>query len=282
MPAIPWTLDSVPGTFEETDIRVFDWLLGYQSRFSIRGDLVELGAYLGKSAILIGRHRREDERFTVCDLFDPAAAGGDGALSRSTFEANYLNFHDRLPEIVQAPSSMICGHVERKSCRFVHVDASRLYDDVSDDLEAARELLGGEGIVAVDGYRGDGSPGVSAAVWEAFAVHGLQPICLTRRKFYGTWGDPGPVQDELAGWLAADFDDWTVTEEMVAGRRIIGLRHRSPSPSQTLPLPEYGTFAPGWTEKAPSRRRKKRKKSLRRRLARKLRNGLVRAIGRGR
>ncbi|MCG5217244.1 class I SAM-dependent methyltransferase [Streptosporangium sp. KLBMP 9127] len=280
MPSAPWTLDGVPGLLDETDTRVLDWSLGYQSRFGIRGDLLELGAYVGKSAILIGRHRRADERFTVCDLFE---SDDDDTLSRTAFEANYLAFHEQLPEIVQGHTALIRDHVERKSCRFVHVDASTLYDDVNDDLEAAKELLDGEGIVVIDGYRAETSPGVAAAVWEAVAMHGLRPIYLSPQKFYGTWGDPGPMQTELAAWLATDSEDWTVLEQSIAGRRVIGLCHLSTLPSQTLPLPECQTFAPSWTEKTPPRRRrKKKKKTLSRRLARKLRMGLAKAIGRSR
>src|SRR4029453_12160203 len=46
-----------------------------------------------------------------------------------------------------------------------------------------------------------GGGGGAAAVWTAVADGGLRPICITGNKFYGTWGDPGPVQDELVEWL---------------------------------------------------------------------------------
>ncbi|MDF5751402.1 class I SAM-dependent methyltransferase [Spongiactinospora sp. TRM90649] len=270
LPAAPWTLDNIPGRLHETDMRVFDWLLGYQARFFTPGDLVELGADQGKSAIVIGRHRREEERFVVCDRFDQAGLRGG-------FESNYLAFHQRLPEIVQGPSTVILDHVEPDSCRFAHLAASRAYEDVRDDLAAARKLLVAEGIVVVDDYRFEGAPGIAAAVWEAVTAHGLHPICLTPQKFYGTWGDAGTPQEELTRWLAGHPDEWISHTEPVAGRTVIhldrapgaetpqapGLPEEEEEKEQTLPLPaEPAPVAPRWNTKARHKRRKPLHKRL--------------------
>ncbi|RBQ16495.1 class I SAM-dependent methyltransferase [Spongiactinospora rosea] len=264
LPAAPWTLANIPGRLTETDMRVFDWLLGYQGRFFTPGHLVELGAGQGRSAILIGRHRREEERFVVCDPFEPEALRGG-------FEANYLAFHQRLPEIVQGPAAVILDHVEPDSCRFAHLAASRAYEDVRDDLAAARKLLLPEGIVAVDDYRFEGAPGIAAAVWEAVTAHGLRPICLTPQKFYGTWGDSGAVQEELTRWLGGRADEWASHAEQVAGRTVVHLDRRPdpeplPEPAeeeereQTLPLPaepaDPGPVAPRWNTRTARRRRR--------------------------
>lgn len=52
---------------------MFDALLRVQS-FGPPGDIVELGAYLGESAVVLGDHLRAGDRFVVVDLFgtDPA------------------------------------------------------------------------------------------------------------------------------------------------------------------------------------------------------------------
>src|SRR4051795_2361016 len=127
----PTKLQNVPGWFPSVDQTLFTWFLERQERLDIRGDLLELGCYLGKSAILIGRHRRDDEAFTVCDLFDGPAPDQANAgemlksystLTRLGFETNYRVFHPDLPTIVQGPTSVILEHVSPDSCRFVHVD----------------------------------------------------------------------------------------------------------------------------------------------------------------
>ena len=103
-------LDRIPGWFRPTDQRLFERFLSAGTQ----GDLLELGTYLGKSAVLIGGHLRPGESFTVCDLFEseaPDAAneaettGSYSTLTRQRFEQNYLSVHDSLPEIVHGPSS---------------------------------------------------------------------------------------------------------------------------------------------------------------------------------
>ncbi|WP_433472633.1 class I SAM-dependent methyltransferase [Spirillospora sp. CA-142024] len=236
----PATLDDVKGWFPKVDQLLFTWFLERQERGGQSGDLVELGSYLGKSAILMGRHRREGETFTVCDLFDSEAPddsnqaemkGSYSTLTRQAFEANYRAFHDTLPEIVQGPTSLILDHVQPGTCRFVHVDASHLYEHVHGDIRAARAMLPPEGIVVCDDYRSEHTPGVAAAVWESVAVDGLRPICVTTQKLYGTWGDAAAVQDELLDWLAGRDDAWHETQQ-VAGRRLVRVKGKSAARSK--------------------------------------------------
>ncbi|MGG7573513.1 class I SAM-dependent methyltransferase [Streptomyces sirii] len=213
----PTRLSEVKGWFFTADQLLFDWFLAYQQDRSESGDLLELGAYMGKSAIFLGARLRPDERFTVCDLFDSPAEDASNSkemrksyatLTRRAFEANYLAFHDELPTIVQGLSSIVSDHVEPGSVRFAHIDASHLYEHVHGDILAVRELLTGSGVVVLDDYRAEHCPGVAAATWQAVANEGLRPICITGTKFYGTWGDPEPAQKALLEWMAARGDLW--------------------------------------------------------------------------
>jgi hypothetical protein len=122
-------LDAIPGWFWYADRQLFEWVL---SRPDVAGDLLELGVYLGKSAVLVGSHLRPGETFTVCDLFESEAPEEANhaettrsypALTRDRFERNYLAFHDAPPTVVHGPTSVILDHVAPASCRFVHVDA---------------------------------------------------------------------------------------------------------------------------------------------------------------
>ncbi|GAA4228034.1 hypothetical protein GCM10022254_17210 [Actinomadura meridiana] len=241
---VPASLDDVKGWFPKIDQLLFTWFLERQERLGQRGDLVELGSYLGKSAILIGRHRRADETFTVCDLFDSDAPddsnqmemdGSYSSLTRTAFERNYRAFHGGLPEIVQRPTAEILDHVEPDACRFVHVDASHLYEHVTGDIEAARVMLPAEGVVVCDDYRSEHTPGVAAAVWESVAVKGLRPICVTTQKLYGTWNDAEPVQDDLLAWLGERDDIWHEVQR-VGGRRLIRVKGRWTTKSEVQKL----------------------------------------------
>ncbi|MFF3325726.1 class I SAM-dependent methyltransferase [Streptomyces sp. NPDC002889] len=254
----PERFADVKGWFWPVDQLLFDWFLARQRETDQKGDLLELGAYLGKSAIFMGSYLREGEEFTVCDLFDspapddPNSAEMDrsySTLTRRAFEANYLSFHEALPTVVQAPTSVITSKVRRAGCRFVHVDASHLYEHVHGDIAAARELLLPDGIVAFDDFRAEHCPGVSAAVWGAVATAGLKPIVISGNKLYGTWGDPARAREALLAWLRTRTDLWHGVEE-VAGLpliRVRGPKAKSPTPPASrhapFPAPAPAPFA---------------------------------------
>ncbi|GAA2130652.1 class I SAM-dependent methyltransferase [Kitasatospora kazusensis] len=229
----PRTPNDVPGWFWKVDQEAFDWFLDSQTAAGLTGDILELGTYLGRSAVLLGGHLRPGEKFTVCDLFDSSAPDEENAaemamsyrktLTRQAFEANYLAFHERLPEVIQAPTSVLAdGRVGAGSCRFVHVDASHLYEHVAGDIQVARAALAEDGLVVLDDYRSPHTPGVAAAVWEAVAVHGLRPVCLTPEKFYGTWGDAEAAKQAL---LARDWrgEGFRLDEDVIAGATVLRL-----------------------------------------------------------
>ena len=199
----------IPGWFSWTDQGVFEHLLGRQDA-EPAGRLVELGAYLGKSAVVLGEYLRDGEELVVCDLFGDDApdehnsrenARSYGSLTRRAFEANYLRVHGALPTVVQAPTSMIREHVQAGTTRFVHIDASHLYEHVVGDLEAAREMLRPGGVVVCDDYRSPHTPGVAAAVWSAVVGGPLRPFCLTPSKLYGSFDDPAAHREAVAAWV---------------------------------------------------------------------------------
>ncbi|WP_045700250.1 class I SAM-dependent methyltransferase [Streptomyces rubellomurinus] len=236
----PLKRDDIPGWFFGLDRAAFRHLLAAQTAAGLSGDLLELGSYLGRSAVLLGDHLAPGERLTVCDLFDSEAGDSENAaememsyrrtLTRSAFEANYLAFHSELPAIVQAPTSVLAdGRIPAGSCRFVHVDASHLYEHVAGDIAVARAALVEDGLIALDDYRSEHTPGVSAAVWEAVFTGGLRPVLLTPMKFYGTWGDAEAARRVLLrrDWRA---EGYTVDEDTIAGARVLRLNYRVKAP----------------------------------------------------
>jgi hypothetical protein len=204
--------EDVPGWISVTDQFAFRWVLEHQNQSEPPGNVVELGAFKGKSAIHIGRFLKPTETFTVCDLFEEAATSSEinphigqyyKSLTQAEFETNYLAFHSELPHVVRGPSSAIVDHVAEGSCRFIHIDASHMYEHVRVDTASARKLLREDGIVAFDDYRTEHTPGTAAAVWEAVLNDGLKPVFHTIGKFYGTWGDPAPLQAHIVAAAAA-------------------------------------------------------------------------------
>ena len=225
-------LDEVPGWFGAEDFWLFDFFLSQQAQ-EPPGDLLEMGPYLGRSAILLGLHRRDGERVTVCDLFgvpaDDAAnafeVGGYSNLTREAFERNYRRFVGRLPEIVQAPTSALAGALPDGGHRFVHVDASHLYEHVRDDLRVAAALVRPGGVVACDDFRSPHTPGTAAAVWEAVLGGLLEPVCVSNQKLYAVTAAGADWRRKLldalaSAGLAAELD-------VVAGTELIRVRRAS-------------------------------------------------------
>lgn len=240
------SLDDIPGWFQTLDQDLFAHFLGADAVVP-RGDLVELGVYLGKSAVLVGRYKRPDETFTVCDLFGTPPSENTNrsenarlykGLERQAFEHNYLALFDELPVIVQDFSSAIVDHVPPGRARFVHVDASHMYEHVAVDVESARTILQPDGVVVFDDYRSAHTPGVSAAVWEAVFTKGLHPICITVQKMYATFGDPRPHQERLEAWLK-ESGRYPWETQYVAGAPLVRLRYakanKPAAPSYDLP-----------------------------------------------
>ncbi|MGW0625883.1 class I SAM-dependent methyltransferase [Streptomyces sp. NPDC002758] len=239
---LPRRIDDVPGWFPVLDQLLFDWFLSRQETAGLRGDLLEVGVYMGKSAIFTGSHLQPGERYTVCDLFEGDAPDDANQaestksyskLTRSVFEENYLSFHDELPRVLQGPSSIVPDEVEPGSCRFVHVDGSHLYEHVYGDIGAAQDLLVPDGIVVLDDFRSEHTPGVSIAAWEAVLNRGLRPICLSTQKLYGTWGDPEPIQKQLIA-MVRERTDCHLSDQQAAGHRIIRLKSKG---MQAPPFP---------------------------------------------
>ncbi|WP_200301925.1 class I SAM-dependent methyltransferase [Streptomyces adelaidensis] len=272
---LPRELVDVPGWFPVLDQLLFDWCLNRQEVAGARGDLLEVGVYMGKSAIFLGGHLQEGEAYTVCDLFESdapddanqaeATKSYRSTLTRQAFEANYLAFHDALPRVLQGPSSIVPGEVKPRSCRFVHIDASHLYEHVHGDITAARDILLPGGIVVLDDFRSEHTPGVSIAAWEAVLNRGLNPICITTQKLYGTWDDPEPIQDALLEMIS-ERTDCHLSDQQAAGHRIIRLkskamkapafpksRHWTPPEPEPAPTPPPALVAPKSQSRPASR-----------------------------
>lgn len=203
-------IDAIPGWFDPLDVDAFRLMLTETA--ATPGDLAELGVYHGKSAVLIGSYLQPGETFTVIDLFGTETKGVQNRkeiqeqypeLTREPFEEAYKGIHGSLPRIVVGHSSTITEHALRGTHRFVHIDASHLYEQVRQDISAARTLLRDDGVVVLDDYRNDHTPGVAAAAWQA-VNEGLHPFLISPAKMYATWGDPAPFRAATNRWARAD------------------------------------------------------------------------------
>lgn len=191
-----WTLyaeqmDDVDGWFFEADVSLFSKLLACQTAEGIKGDMLEIGTYQGKSAILMGYGLRDDEELVICDLFDAVMDHADmsriprqqySGLDQKQFLANWDRFHPRRPTLEVCESSEL--NLGERVLRFIHVDGCHSYRCVANDINLAVTHTGKRGVIAIDDYRGVETPGVAAAVWQAVGNGFLFPFAATFMKIY--------------------------------------------------------------------------------------------------
>jgi len=200
--------DDVEGWLYPTDAQLLSVINDIQMSRGCRGDILEIGVYKGKSAILLGFFPLPGETLIVCDLFDSEASvseenRGENAayypdLRQEDFEKNYLRFHGRLPTVHTRPSTELGDMMPAESCRLVHIDGGHTYEVTCADIETARRLLGPGGVVVVDDWSSAHIPGVALALWEQYLTGRLIPLAFTKGKFYATWDPSGLTCGEVA------------------------------------------------------------------------------------
>ncbi len=192
-PSIPYTaqMDTVDGWFYAVDVDFFSNLLAYQRTEGVKGDMLEIGTYQGKSAILMGYGLRDDEELVICDLFDAVMDHAHmsriprqqySGLDQKQFLANWDRFHPRRPTLEVCESSEL--NLGERVLRFVHIDGCHSYQCVANDIHLAVTHTTKRGLIAIDDYRGVETPGVAAAVWQAVGNGFLFPFAATFMKIY--------------------------------------------------------------------------------------------------
>src|SRR3954466_15993448 len=144
--------ESVPGWFQDIDARLFLGVNALQTGRGIGGNLLEIGVYYGKSAILLGYCLQPGERLVVSDTFDQTdALTAEGMAEhrayyqatrrQQEFERHYSRFHPTLPDLIVGPSALLDRTRLAGQFRLVHVDGGHEYEVVREDILTARALL---------------------------------------------------------------------------------------------------------------------------------------------
>jgi predicted O-methyltransferase YrrM len=228
----------IPGWFSVVDGLTLVAIDEEQRQGGVFGDILEVGAYLGKSAILLGYLLRARERLVVVDLFEEPAASKEQrveqrayrGLTQLAFEKNYARFHSTRPIVLRGASDHHLPSLASQSFRLIHVDGAHEHETVRGDLAQATRLVRANGLVVMDDIISDHTPGVAAAAWEAVARGQLVPLIQTG-KLYTTVPDSHITADTLAVRLAR-FGVDVIAVHTVYGHPILQLR--APGNSESL------------------------------------------------
>ena len=129
----------IPGWFSDEDVWLFCVLDQLQAAAAVQGDLLEIGGYLGKSAVALGYILRQEETLVVVDpwdseISDPENAGEQARLypdvTFDRFKMNYQRFHPGLPDMRRGISSQCLPGLDSGRYRFIHVDGSHEWEQV--------------------------------------------------------------------------------------------------------------------------------------------------------
>ena len=165
----------IPGWFWPAAAYLFAMLDEIQKADGVTGNLFEIGAYHGKSAILLGGMAdRQREQLGVCDNF----GDHDGDASRSGrgfYRAFMRNVRRFFPEHgflhVHCRSSVDLTVSETTdNCRLFHIDGGHDADLVVNDLRIADQAVADRGLVVLDDMYNSAWPEVTEGFFRFIAA----------------------------------------------------------------------------------------------------------------
>jgi cephalosporin hydroxylase len=177
---------TLPGWFTIDDCGHFALVLELQAALGVRGDLLEIGVYHGRSACVLAHHLGDREQLVLCDPFDacggayPEQSSPDrvraalAPLLRGDLEVH----HCRTADLRLAP--------ERRF-RFIHVDGDHTRAGALADLRLCARHLAPGGVMAVDDYHHRDFPEVTPAV-DAFLAEAPELRVMADLNRHGAVG----------------------------------------------------------------------------------------------
>jgi len=180
---------SIRGWFWPAAAYLFGLIEDHQHRSGVAGDFFEIGAFHGKSTLLLAHMaRNRGQTLGVCDLFgaDDEAHARDGRGFYSTFHSNLSDAFDSLDflRVFIKPSNRLTPTDTTLDCRFFHIDGDHEAESVASDLMVAAGAVNERGVVIVDDIYNFAWPGVAEGFFRFMANRPgeLSPIAMGFNK----------------------------------------------------------------------------------------------------
>ena len=136
-------VDKIEGMLPHFAAAVLDAILSFQSKIGVAGNLVEMGVFRGKSAVLIGSHLKQSERFLLVDINDQIDYDAISSFSGNT--DIFMRGTGKLQDSKHYQTYL-------GSARFVHIDASHEYLATFQEMKMAEDMLTEFGIIVMDDF----------------------------------------------------------------------------------------------------------------------------------
>lgn len=180
----------IDGWLSPSDARCFVELDAVQKAAGIHGDIVEIGVWHGRGAILFHHFLRADECVYAVDLFDLRDRDhpyfNDPEILRA--HAAHFGCDDRLKPVRM--DTVREGHrlldiVRPESVRILHIDGGHDYEVVRRDIEIARRALGEGAALVFDDIFNRRHLGTTQAIMEfLLSTPRFAPFMLTGKKLW--------------------------------------------------------------------------------------------------
>jgi predicted O-methyltransferase YrrM len=158
-------IKDLPGWFNVDDCGHFFLVLSYQSAMGVKGDLLEIGSYHGRSTALMAKCLQPGERIVVCDAFESYT---DDYYANKPSPADLISNIKRLNQELEKDRIVIqkCWsndlHLNNgETFRFIHIDGGHSAEQAYFDLNLCCEHLTLHGIIVMDDYYNKLWPGVT-------------------------------------------------------------------------------------------------------------------------
>lgn len=165
---------SVDGMLSPFSMAAMDSLLAFQGEQGIKGDMVELGVFRGRSAVIMASRTSPEE---TLHLYDRADYFDRDALART---GTTLSFNIRDTFSLSAHSFRECG------VRFCHIDTGHSFDATLHEIGLADHMLASNGILCLDDFTNLDYSQVLAATYKYLftAETDLKIFMVTSEKAY--------------------------------------------------------------------------------------------------
>lgn len=174
----------IRGFMHPTDAFAFVGILSNQIDRSIKGMLVEIGVFYGRSFSLLALHAKASGSVAVgIDLFDIAG--------QQSYVNNILAKFDvtSAATIIAQPSESVQAEGlvrDYEKARFFHIDGGHERHHLLADLGLAMNAMSEDCVVVFDDFMNAQYPDLSVAIIDSLQEHreNLVPFAITRAKLY--------------------------------------------------------------------------------------------------
>jgi len=149
----------VPGYFATPDMLVWGALLEFQEREGIRGHMLEIGVFKGRSALFSSLFAGPDDH---CWFLDVAMDPGFRRVVQARLQKNAHFLERSSYDVGEDPDAHFAGI---GGFRWIHIDGQHTATAVVNDLAIADRLLAAKGLVTVDDFPSPFWPHVAAGVF---------------------------------------------------------------------------------------------------------------------